>query len=197
MATLTSVLADVQGLRNDAATSIADRFDSVEALANAKVDDLVTIKGVGKVLATRLIDAARTSDVKAVASASVAKIDAATTKAATKVADAAAKARKAGVDEDVVVKTTDAVADSLGFLRGAVVSLTSTVEGVASTAVAAFGREAGDGVEWTGEAATSPLEKTAGFVGASAGKVTSHAKGLSTTALKLVGGVQSRITNRG
>lgn len=196
MATLTTVLADVQGLRNDAATSIADSFDSVEALAAASVDDLVAIKGVGKVLATRLIDAARTADVKAAGATVSAKVDKATTKAATTVAKTATKARKAGVSDEVVETATDAVADSLGFLRGAVVSLTTAVEGVASTAVAAFGREAGDGVAWTGEETSSPLNKAAGAVGASAGKLTSHAKGLSTSTLKLVGGLQARITNR-
>lgn len=59
MTTLNALLEDFEGLRNDVATAIADRFDSVPELANASVERLTEIKGIGAKTAERLIDAAK------------------------------------------------------------------------------------------------------------------------------------------
>jgi NAD-dependent DNA ligase len=59
MTTLNELLDDFQGLRNDVATSIADRYASVSDLAASSVDRLTEIKGVGAKTAERLIDTAK------------------------------------------------------------------------------------------------------------------------------------------
>lgn len=59
MTTLNELLDDFQGLRNDAATAIADRYESVADLATASSDDLTEIKGVGAKTAERLIQSAK------------------------------------------------------------------------------------------------------------------------------------------
>jgi NAD-dependent DNA ligase len=57
--TLNQLLDDFQGMRNDVATAITDRFDSVSELASASVDRLTEIKGVGTATAERLIKTAK------------------------------------------------------------------------------------------------------------------------------------------
>lgn len=220
MASLSEILSDVQGLRNDAATEIVDRYDSVEALADAKIADLVEIKGVGEVMAKRIVDQARTAGVTDTAKKANRKADDAATTASAKVSETATKAKaetkKAGTaakqraasrtkDVDAAVTETSsaideaaaAAQDGIGLARRTAAHVVSTAERIVSTAVAAAGREAGDGVEWTGDDAATPVDRVAAFAGGLVGKGLHTFRSVTTTTLKLVGGVSAKVTNRG
>ena len=56
---MTPSLEDVKGLGAKKATLEENGIDSVEKLANAEVDDLIALKGIGKATAEKLIISAK------------------------------------------------------------------------------------------------------------------------------------------
>lgn len=71
MAEVSQFVDTVDGVRNGVADAIAARFDSVADIAAAQPADLQEVKGVGPVLAERIVDAAR-AEATASATATVA-----------------------------------------------------------------------------------------------------------------------------
>jgi len=69
MATIEDVLDQVDGLRRDAADRVVTQFSSVAQLAGASVDQLTAIKGIGQVMADRILAAAKGAATAAPASA--------------------------------------------------------------------------------------------------------------------------------
>ncbi len=59
MPALSELVNGVDGVREDVATQVAATFSSVEDLAAARKADLQALNGVGPVLATRILEAAR------------------------------------------------------------------------------------------------------------------------------------------
>lgn len=52
---------DIEGVRGGVADAVAERFPTVAELSEADVDTLTSIRGVGPVLAERILSAARTA----------------------------------------------------------------------------------------------------------------------------------------
>lgn len=99
MANLAAVLATVDGLRSDAAARLEERFSSVSALAAASRDDLKAVKGIGDVMAGRVLQAAMQAQAAAAEPSRAAKDTTARTAAkATGAIDTASKMASRAVD---------------------------------------------------------------------------------------------------
>lgn len=59
MSDVSRLVDQIDGVREGVAGELATRYDSVSALAAAREEDLQEVKGVGPVLATRILDTAR------------------------------------------------------------------------------------------------------------------------------------------
>ena len=59
--TVTEFVDAVDGVRGGVAEAVGQRFDTVAALSEAPADQLTDVKGVGPVLAERILEAARTA----------------------------------------------------------------------------------------------------------------------------------------
>lgn len=59
MSDVSQFVDQVDGVREGVADELATRYDSVSELASAREEDLQEVKGVGPVLATRILDTAR------------------------------------------------------------------------------------------------------------------------------------------
>lgn len=59
--TVTDFVDGVDGVRGGVAAAVGQRFDTVAALSEAPADQLTDVKGVGPVLAERILEAARTA----------------------------------------------------------------------------------------------------------------------------------------
>lgn len=161
MASLPEVLASVDGLRGDVAKRLEGLFPNVSALAEASIDDLKDIKGIGDVMAGRILQAAirarSTADPVKVARDSTARTAAAAGKAigtagraagtavsgsefATQaVRDAEATART-GVyrlharSDETLAKSVEAAEDSAALARSVADRVVNTAMGVAGEA---------------------------------------------------------------
>lgn len=58
---VTEFVEGVEGVRGGVAEAIGQQFDTVAALSEADTDTLTAVRGVGPVLAERILDAARTA----------------------------------------------------------------------------------------------------------------------------------------
>jgi NAD-dependent DNA ligase len=118
MDNLAAVLAAVDGLRADAAARLEERFSSVSALAAASREDLKAVKGVGDVMAGRILQAAMQAQAAAAEPTQAAKdttartaaratdaIDAATKVAASAIGDSSDTAARAVRDAEIAAKT--------------------------------------------------------------------------------------------
>ena len=59
MSTFTEFVTQIDGVRDDVAAAVAKKFSSVQDLADARKADLQAVNGVGPVLASRILEAAR------------------------------------------------------------------------------------------------------------------------------------------
>lgn len=89
MPSVSHFVDEIDGVREGVADAIATRYDSIEALADARKVDLQEIKGVGPVLATRILESARA----ATTSGPTAVVDELSERTRTAIADAADAAR--------------------------------------------------------------------------------------------------------
>lgn len=180
MANLAAVLATVDGLRSDAAASLEARFASVSALAEASRDDLKAVKGVGDVMAGRVLQAAMQAQAAAAEPSRAAKdttartaakatgaIDTASKVAARAVGDSSDTAARAVRDAEITAKTNvyrlhassdravDRAAEAFGDTAAAAKTL---ADQVVSTAMGLAGQTVGLTTA-VGKAALAPARK--------------------------------------
>lgn len=110
MAEVSQFVDTVDGVRSGVADAIAARFDSVADIAAAQPADLQEVRGVGPVLAERIVDAARA---EATASAT-----------ATVAADTATPAAKPVAQDRVAPSDLPPVFERLALLVGTTVGWT-------------------------------------------------------------------------
>lgn len=178
MASLSDVLASVDGLRADTASRIRAQFPTVAALAEAPRADLEEIKGVGQVLSGRLLMAAARAQATATdpdeATRAVKDATAAGMAVATEVVDAAGnvagKLAKGSETASGMAKDAE-IAAKTGVFR----AHAQADDAIDKTAAAV--RPAADAAKAVADKAMGTAKGIAGKAAAAAGSVTRAAAG--------------------